>query len=45
MHIIVYETRPFLTAYKMHGCIRHTPILVGQIKKKKIQILNVMKLI
>ena len=36
---------PYLTSYKTHGCIRLTPISTGQIKKKKMQILNVMKLI
>ena len=24
-----------LTAYKTHGCIRHTPISTGQMKEKK----------
>ena len=25
---------PYLTVYKTHGCIRHTPISAEQIKKK-----------
>ena len=32
---------PYLMAYKMHGCVRHTPISAGQIKKKTNQSTNI----
>ena len=38
----------YLTAYKIHGCIKRSPISAGQIKKKKrikrdkIKIMNII---
>ena len=31
----LHRKLPYLTAYKMYGCIRRTPISAGQIKKKR----------